>query len=228
MIEQAKSGTAKDQYPNIEYMDATAENLAFAKDGSVDLVVAGQAAHWFDHKGRLWPEMKRILRPKGTLAYWGYKDHCFVDYPNATRVLNEYTYGESERTMGPYWSQPGRSIVQNKLRDLQPPSDGFENVQRFEYEPGTKGPLTGAGTIFLHKRMQIGECMNYVRTWSAFSAWQDAHPNESRKEEGRTGYVVDHLFDAIRAEEPDWQYGGWRSKEVEIEWASGLLLAKRK
>ena len=87
MIEQARSSTSKQEYPNVESREAKAEQSPFLSDGSVDMVVAGRAAHWFDYP-KLFPEMKRILRPGGTLAFWGYKDPVFPDYPKATKNLD--------------------------------------------------------------------------------------------------------------------------------------------
>ena len=84
--------------------------------------------------------MKRILRPGGTIAFWGYKDGTFVDYSKATHILREYADEKSEQNLGLFWSQLGRDIIQNKLRDLQPPPEDFENIQRIEYETGMKGP----------------------------------------------------------------------------------------
>ena len=115
MIEQAYFLTSQEDYPNLTFRKSSAESLTFLESQSVDLVVAGQAAHWFDTE-LLFPEMRRILRRSGTLAFWGYKDHVFVDYPKATRILHEYAYSVDERSLGPYWSQPGRSKVENKLR----------------------------------------------------------------------------------------------------------------
>jgi ubiquinone/menaquinone biosynthesis C-methylase UbiE len=158
MIEQAQNSTSKEEYPNISYRMSSAESLPFLDYESVDLVVAGQAAHWFDTT-LLWPEMKRVMRKGGTLAFWGYKDHVFVDYPRATKILDEYAYGES--TLGPYWSQPGRSKVENKLRDIIPPASDWADVQRIEYEPRTEGPKTGEGTMFMSKTMTLGQCMDY-------------------------------------------------------------------
>jgi len=48
---------------NIEYRIAPAEATGLA-DGSVDLVVAGQALHWFDFD-RFYPEVERVTRPTG-------------------------------------------------------------------------------------------------------------------------------------------------------------------
>ena len=52
---------------------ATAEELP-AGDRSVDVVIAAQAFHWFDHDTAL-PEIARVLKPGGVLAIaWNYRD----------------------------------------------------------------------------------------------------------------------------------------------------------
>ncbi len=224
MIEQAKKISSTD-YPKVYFRQSAAESLPFIEDGSVDMVVAGQAAHWFDYP-KFFPEMQRILRKSGTLALWGYKDPVFVDYPKATKILIEYAYGMDERLLGPYWSQPGRSIVENKLRDILPPLSDWEDLQRIEYEPGTNGPESGEGTIFLHRKLKLGDCMDYIRTWSAVNAWQENHPDHKKREEGGMGDVVDRMFDKMKSVETDWGQG--EEKELEVEWGTGLLLARRK
>ncbi|KAI4118022.1 MAG: hypothetical protein LQ345_001858 [Seirophora villosa] len=227
MIQQARALTSTDDFVNVSFQEAAAESLPSLHDASVDMVVAAQAAHWFDCS-KLFPELKRVLRKGGTLAFWAYKDHVFVDFPRATEVLNRYAYGESEDLLGPYWSQPGRSRVQNKLRDIDPPPDEWEDVQRIEYEPDTKGARSGTGTMFLSKRITLGDCMRYIRTWSSFHAWQEAHPAAQSRQQGGNGDVVDDMFNAMRSEETSWQVGAWEDKEVEIEWGTGLLLARKR
>ena len=87
------------------------------------MVVAGQAAHWFDY-GKVWPELSRTVRRGGTLAFWGYKDNVFVEHPAASKVLDRYCYGEG--TMGPYWEQPGRGILRDLYRVVVPPEGEWE------------------------------------------------------------------------------------------------------
>lgn len=227
MIQQARSLTSADEYPNVTYEQASAENMPFLTHQGVDTVVSGQAAHWFDPE-EFFPEMKRVVRKGGTLAFWCYKDHVFVDYPRATRILDRYCYGEEERMLGPYWQQPGRNKVQNKLRDLRPPEDEWTDIQRIEYEPSIKGPKSGEGTMFLSKRMTLGVCMNYIRTWSAFGGWQEKFPQLRKREDGGSGDVIDEMFDEMVQSEPDWATcSDWKSKEVDIEWGSGLVLARK-
>lgn len=212
---------------NVSFQEASAECLPFLEDSSVDMIVAAQAAHWFDHT-RLFPEMKRILRKGGSVAFWGYGDHIFVDHPQATRILKHYAYGDSKQLLGPYWSQPGRSILQDRLRAIQPPCNDWQDTKRIEYEPGTGGARSGTGTMFLHRKIKLVDCMNYIRTWSSFHAWQEDHPEAQRRVDGGGGDVVDKMFDQMRSAEPDWQGDGWEETEVEIEWPTALLLTRKR
>ena len=228
MVQQARSSTPNAEYPNVSYREAVAESMPFLDDQSVDMIVSGQAAHWFD-PAPFSLEMKRVVRRGGTLALWCYKDHVFVDSPNATQVLNEYAYGDDGNLLGPYWQQPGRSRVQNLLRDLQPPETEWADVQRVEYEPGSYGPRSGEGTMFLSRTMTLHDCMNYIRTWSSFHGWQEKHPESIRREDGGDGDVIDEMLDEMVRSEPKWQGDPKiKGKEVVIEWGTGLLLARRR
>lgn len=53
-------------YTNFKSMDATAENTSL-ENRSVDLIISGQAFHWFD-KEKSKEEFKRILKPGGTVV----------------------------------------------------------------------------------------------------------------------------------------------------------------
>ena len=79
-----------DSSSGITYLKHAAEELDFLETGSVDLVVSGrpnrdehfctcgswslcsclaQAAHWFDYT-KLWPQLARVLRKDGSVAFW--------------------------------------------------------------------------------------------------------------------------------------------------------------
>ena len=68
--EQIRVGKENNQFDNISYSIGSAESLP-ASDNSVDLVMAGGAAHWFDLK-KFFPEVKRVLKPSGCLAMFGF------------------------------------------------------------------------------------------------------------------------------------------------------------
>ena len=229
MIKQANSSTSSSEYPNVEFLEASAESLKFAKDDSVDMVVAGQAAHWFDYP-RLFPELQRVVRCRGTLAFWGYKDPLFADYPKASKLLEHFLYDMGPYCLGPYWQQPGRSIVQQKLRPIKPPETEWEDIQRIEYEPASNGQRSGEGTIFLEMRVTLAAFAEYVRTFSSYHGWKEAHSEKKRRSEGGAGDNVDDLFDEIVKSEQSFREVGedWPEKVVDIEWGSGLLLARKK
>jgi SAM-dependent methyltransferase len=66
-------GYLQERVPGARTAVAKAEDLP-ADDRSVDVVVAAQAFHWFDHDVAL-PEIARVLKPGGVLAVvWNYRD----------------------------------------------------------------------------------------------------------------------------------------------------------
>jgi SAM-dependent methyltransferase len=225
MVQQAKSSTPDD---NVAFREASAEDLDFVADGTLDCIVAGQAAHWFDYS-KVWPQLGRKLRSGGTLAFFGYKDNYFVDYPAASKILDNYCYGEGEGLMGQYWEQPGRNILRGRYRDIVPPEDLFTDVERLEYEPGLNGPDSGTlGDKVMYKTLKLGEMEGYARTFSAYVNWAEAHPDRKPAKDGGKGDVVDEMFEKMLEAQPEWNVENWRDVAVECEWGSVILLARRK
>jgi SAM-dependent methyltransferase len=89
--------------PNVEYRVEPAEHSTLA-DGSADLIVAAQAAHWFD-----WPrfvaEAGRVAKPGALLALVSY---------GVPEVPELAAY---RAAIAPYWPR-GREHVENGYRDL--------------------------------------------------------------------------------------------------------------
>ena len=78
---------------NIEVRQATAEQTGLP-DGSVDLVAAAQAYHWFD-RPRALAEMGRIVRSRGGIAlFWNNRDDETSPFLAAyTELLQRYVTG---------------------------------------------------------------------------------------------------------------------------------------
>jgi ubiquinone/menaquinone biosynthesis C-methylase UbiE len=74
------------QLPGVTALAGRAEDIPLP-DASVDAVLAGQAAHWFD-MDRALPEIARVLRPGGVLAGLWNADDASVDW---VRGLHEAT-----------------------------------------------------------------------------------------------------------------------------------------
>lgn len=227
MVAEAEERSSS--FANLKYMQSSAEHLPMIANNSVDLVTAGQAAHWFNHT-KVFKELQRVLRPRGTLAYWGYKDHVLVNHPIATKVLNDYAYGKDRQFLGSYWGQPGRSIVQDLLRSVHPPPSAWADVTRIEYEPEGSRSAYDPNQRLMFKRMRLGEMEEYIRTWSSVHSWQLDHPDKLRIRDGGKGDVVDEMMETMVASDPSLQANGtnWREMWVDVEWGSYILLARKK
>jgi SAM-dependent methyltransferase len=126
----------------VEYKVARAEATGVSS-GSVDLVTAAQALHWFDTSA-FFAEAKRILRPRGVIAVWGYGDPV-LDTGLLDRALHEFNRGMLE----PYWF-PERNLLLQGYRTIQFPFSEIEvPVQELEMQ------------------WTLDELAGYLRTWSA-------------------------------------------------------------
>ncbi|KAG9348712.1 hypothetical protein JZ751_029029 [Albula glossodonta] len=91
-----------------------AEELPFA-DGSVDLLTAASAAHWF-HPERFLKEAGRILRPRGCMALLGYTDNLGIHYSSCgDRLSRIYTEVRGLRKAG---SGPASRILHGLFKPL--------------------------------------------------------------------------------------------------------------
>lgn len=128
-------------HPGVVYRVAPAERSGL-DSGSIGLVTAAQALHWFDLPA-FFDEVKRVLMPGGLLALWAYQ--LFRISPEIDRIVRRF-YSE---TVGPYWP-PERSMVEEGYRSIGFPFTELE-APRFEIAR----PVTLAGLA------------GYLRTWSA-------------------------------------------------------------
>ncbi len=85
----------KGKLGKVEYRQGYSEELGFLEDGSVDLVTAGQAAHWFDYP-KFWREITRVLRPGGSVCLYGYPDFFLPDFPQHDRCSIAFRF-ETDR-----------------------------------------------------------------------------------------------------------------------------------
>lgn len=135
-----------ERHPNVAYVGNLAEQAAL-RDGSVDLVVAAQAAHWFDHE-RFYPEVQRVLRSDGALALWTY-GIAYVE-PKIDAIMRHF-YSD---VVGPYWP-PERRWVESAYRDLPFPMSEVS-----------------APAFQLILEWDLDSLMGYIGTWSAVQRYK--------------------------------------------------------
>ncbi|KAH6895757.1 S-adenosyl-L-methionine-dependent methyltransferase [Thelonectria olida] len=231
MIKQASQSSTD---PKITFRQGNSEDLSFLPENSVDLVVSAQAAHWFDYK-KVWPELARVVKPGGTMSFWGYKDNIIVGRPKTNRIFDRFCYGNVEvlpglESMNQYWERPGRDILRDLMKDVNIPETDWNGIKRILYDVDKDTTdVAGPETAWMRKPLNLGQFEAYVRTFSSYQGWMDAHPDKKGRAEGGDGDIVDILFDQILEAEPDWKTLGdqWRNAEVETVWGTYILLARR-
>jgi ubiquinone/menaquinone biosynthesis C-methylase UbiE len=142
---QVAQGEAR---PNVEYRVAPAEASGLA-DASADLVTVAQALHWLPLEP-FYAEVRRVLRPGGLLAVWGYS------LPTVSPSVDVLTRTLHRDIVGPYWPA-GREHVEAGYRTLAFPYLE-EKVPPFSLE------------LALDRRGFEG----YLRTWSAVRRFVEA------------------------------------------------------
>ena len=139
-------------HPHVVYRKS-AELAPGVPDGSVDLVTAAQAAHWFD-RPRFYAEVRRVLRPGGVVAVWTY-ELCSVSPEIDAAVLRFYK-GE----IGPYWP-PERRHCETGYRDFDFPFAELPFPQ-----------------VSMEHQWTLAELLAYLRSWSAVTRFIQAHDRD--------------------------------------------------
>lgn len=132
---------------NIRYVVSPAEAIE-AEDHSLDLITVAQAIHWFDHP-RFFAEVRRVLKPGGVLAAWGYQllhtdtalDACVTDFHS--------------RIVGPYWP-PGRELLDEGYRGIDFPFPREQTPQ-----------------FFMERKWTFEHLIGYLNTWSAVKRYEE-------------------------------------------------------
>lgn len=93
-------------HARVRYALAAAENAPMIDDASVDLVAVAEAHHWFERE-RFYAEVRRVLKPGGVLAIWGYSN--FTVSPAIDAVFARYFYP----VLAPYWPTEVSSLWRN-------------------------------------------------------------------------------------------------------------------
>ena len=89
-------------HPGIEYGVAHSEKSGFP-DHSFDLVTAAQALHWFDFQA-FSRELRRVLKPEGIFAAWGY------GLIESQKEINQQIRRFYHDIVGPYWDPERRHV----------------------------------------------------------------------------------------------------------------------
>ncbi|MTI39489.1 class I SAM-dependent methyltransferase [Fulvivirga lutimaris] len=133
---------------NVDYSVQVAEQTSF-DDNSIDLITVGQAYHWFDFE-KFHNEAKRVLKPDGTIALFGYGLHEVDDKVN--ELMNHFYHD----IVGPYWDDE-RKYIDEQYKNTPFP---YHEIVSPEFEFTAK--------------WSVDHYIGYIKTWSAVKHFEKA------------------------------------------------------
>lgn len=137
----AEQVAGAEPHPRVQYEASPAEHSPLA-DGCADLVVAAQAAHWFDLP-RFYDEARRVAKPGAVMALVSY------GVLTVTPELDGPLMRLYRDVLGAYWP-PERRLVDEGYRSLEFPF-----------------PERAPPDLWLEQDWTLPQLAGYLRTWSA-------------------------------------------------------------
>lgn len=157
-VEEARKKAADFDAARVEFLVGDATCLP-VDSGSVDLVGCGQAWHWLDASS-FYKEAKRILKPSGTLAVYGY-GNCRLTNEECNQKLFHF-YGN---ILKGYWHS-NRRFVDREYQDVDLP---FKDTERHDLSMSYSLPLSGF--------------IGYVSSWSGYCKYAECNAGSTVLEE---------------------------------------------
>jgi SAM-dependent methyltransferase len=151
----AKQIEKAEPHPRIRYACTPAEASGLG-DQIADLIVAAQAAHWFDLPA-FYREVRRVGRSGSVIALVSYG---IVKVGEPLDAIIGRFYWD---VLGPYWP-PDRKIVEEGYRSLDFP---FREIQ--------------APNMAMSAAWTLPDFLGYLNTWSSVAAMERATGSESRE-----------------------------------------------
>jgi SAM-dependent methyltransferase len=191
MIDTARASAKSANLP-IRFEVSTAEDLGIdlqppISDGSVDMLTAATAAHWFDMAG-FWKAASRILKPGGTVAIWARSGAAI----NATKTPNgvaiKALVEEFYNGLRP-WARVGNLLTRDLYIDLPLPWTLEVPVAEFDKESFVRKEWNKDKTGVENDIIRTGGPVTpelfekLMGTSSPVTRWREAHPDKVGTEE---------------------------------------------
>jgi len=135
--------------PRVCYYAAPAEASGL-ESASMDMITVAQAIHWFNFHD-FFTESRRVLKPEGVLAIWGYG--ILKISPEIDAVINQL-YGPM---LEPFWP-PERKYIEDGYATIPFPFHQIESPQ-----------------FSMETQWSLSDLTGYLRTWSAVIRYAEHH-----------------------------------------------------
>ncbi|KAK1753238.1 trans-aconitate 3-methyltransferase [Echria macrotheca] len=194
------------------------DRISGVGEGSVDLVIAAYAAHWFDMPA-FWTAAARILKPGGTVALWtGFRDtRVLPKSPEEAKVraiferfheevLERYAVAGSQITRDGYrnltmpWGVPSSELSEAFEKDsfLRRELDrddlaAMGGSKEGNVEETAKKVAADPLATTIWKRVE-----NFLETLDPVTRWREAHPQLAGTEEDCVRVLVRETVEAVK------------------------------
>ncbi|CAG8099512.1 unnamed protein product [Penicillium salamii] len=193
MITAAKKLGGAAGLEDIRYVCSSAEALECdVVDGTVDLITAATAAHWFDMP-RFWERAGRLLRPGGSVALWTTStEGVHADTPNH-EAINRSWEAIRKREIEVFYGV-GNMVSQQLYANLglpwtvSPAVSGFpeDSILRKEWGTEGNGDVEDEGEEFLINGQTwrgLDSFEAVMGTGSPITRWREANPSKTGEED---------------------------------------------
>ncbi|KAH8156037.1 hypothetical protein CIB48_g12210 [Xylaria polymorpha] len=177
----------------IRFAVSSAEDLSGVADGSVDLLIAATAAHWFNLPA-FWARAAQVLKSGGSVGLWTHKGFQFADsVPNVVAIREALSAIRKNQLSGygRYGNIVSRDLYVNLPMpwSVDPPVSGFDEGSLFRIEWGTGANNALPGDEFFavgqpDVNMDMFEAM--LGTTSLIARWRE----DNREKVGTEADVV--------------------------------------
>ncbi len=165
-IDQAQEKCKSDDRKGIQFMVGNGMELP-VETSSADAVTVAQAWHWMvPSLSTFYSEAKRILKPNGCLAVYGYGNIQIANSKCNSLIRNFYS-----NTLKGYWHEQRRHI-DNEYAEVNLP---FSSVERHN--------------IDMIKSLSVLELIGYVSSWSGYINYCDKNPDNNVLQELQTNLL---------------------------------------
>ncbi|CAG2053415.1 unnamed protein product [Timema podura] len=173
---------------NVQFRVGSAESLD-VKPGSVHLVTASQACHWFNLP-RFYRETERVLAPGGVLAMYGYLlPRPLLGDIQLGHIVDKYY----NTTLGDYVLDGSKKVYLNNYRDQEFNSVPFigEPLVRTSTTHGIVLNYFRDESVSADYQATVADLVGYVNSWSACQNYRRQHGDVN------TANILTHFQDEI-------------------------------
>ncbi|XP_078507152.1 putative methyltransferase DDB_G0268948 [Lissotriton helveticus] len=143
---------------NISYCVCPAEDLPF-EDGSVDLVMASAAVHYFNIE-KFMTEVNRVLKPCGCVALLTYTQYLEVHEKECSDQLTAI-YNEVEKCLVPFHSKRMKHV-----------NSGYQEI--FDAIPFPDKTRLGDAVCFM--QLSVADLLGFIQSLAMFQAFLKKEP----------------------------------------------------